>query len=442
MRVPCALLVTALFSCAAEAPPSPSVTEDAVSIYRALNKQFPKLPDCVRKAFDGEKIDIAEVDAAIASYDSLLEQLARATRAPGCSWTYTGTLMLTVDYPLDYVLIAARLLSVRAGRRLERGALPNALEDLKVLSIFGNHLQQDRPVVGNLLGMICVTWACDSLRAWNRDGRLDRPALEFLEAHFRLLAQRTATFDTLLRNERNAAISLIDEIINVGLFETLRRFTKEVKEEKDEPWIVRGWETWVRDTLKKDPERAKRVIAERWDEHLARLSPYCRGPLNSRPKTFEQDDVSQDVKKRMGMHALGLGAGGDDALKDVGDLLFMLWVPGLAKIPRHFAIARLYPELTRLGCTLELHRLKTGSYPERLGDVCEVPEDPFDGGTLKYRRVSMPEGEGFVLAAAGPDTDHEARIHHLIDACAFDATKFEEKYGETAAYTFGVFRRR
>ena len=209
--------------------------------------------------------------------------------------------------------------------------------------------------------------------------------------------------------------------------------------------MARKWEEWLRATIAKDRERARRIIVERWDEQLARLSPYRKGPLNSRPKTFDRNQViTPEHMQRMGLHALGVGGGGDGSLVDAADLLFSLWVPALTKMPHHFAKGRLWLEITRLGCTLELHRLKTGSYPGELRDLGEEAEDPFDGGTLKYRRVVTPEGEGYVIAAAGPKADSDARIRFLSEDCRFDPGNYLAKDNDdgTDAYTFGAFRRR
>src|SRR5262245_15627805 len=142
-------LALALLSCAADQ----RIDGDAVPFYRALAGRFRKLPECVDKAFVGEPADSAEVEAAIAPYAPLLADLARATRMSRCEWTPSGPLLLGIDYPIDYSLTVSRLLLVRADIRMERGATREALEDMLVLSQFGSDLQQDRPLIANLMGI-------------------------------------------------------------------------------------------------------------------------------------------------------------------------------------------------------------------------------------------------------------------------------------------------
>ena len=434
------LLAAALASCASEPQ---AADDDAVAIYRSLNGRFPTLPKLVLDAFVEMPADPAPVKAAVDAYAPLLDELARATRAPRCSWTYSTPPKLGVDYPLDYIMTAGRLLSVRAQLRLDQGAVGPAVDDLLSLSKFGSDLLQDRMIIGNLLGILNSVFSCDRLRGPIRDGSLAPADLERIERHLRLLVRRYPPFDTVLLNERNAACSLIDEVAETGLSAAVRRISGSTDEEKEQPWMVGRWEEWLRGILNKDRERSRRIIIERWDEQLAKLSAYCKGPLNSRPKTFDRDQiVTKEHTQRMGMHALGLA--GEGSLLDAADLLLGLWVPAMAKIPQHFAKGRLWLEITRLGCALELHRLKTGSYPRELRGLGEEPEDPYDGKSLKYRRVVTPDGEGFVLAAAGPLEDSDARMRFLAEECDFDLAKYYATYddGDTDAITFGVFRHR
>jgi hypothetical protein len=247
----------------------------------------------------------------------------------------------------------------------------------------------------------------------------------------------------VLLNERNAAHSLIDEVAETGLSAALRRISGSAGDDSEQPWTVDRWGEWVRAALNKDRERSRKIILERWGEQFANLSPYRKGLLNSRPKMFDKDQiVTKEHLRRMGTYAQGLG--GEGSLPDVADLLLALWVPARTKIPRHFAKGRLRLEITRLGCALELFPVKHGAYPKELRELGEEPEDPYDGKRLKYRRVLTPEGEGFVLAAADPLEDSDARMRFLAEECDFDLGKYYATYddGDIDAITLGVFRGR
>src|SRR4051812_9221011 len=125
-----AVLASGLASCTAPTGFYETEDADAAPIYRSLIGRFPKAPECIRTAFDGDKTDEAALKAALDSYSPLLTDLARATRARRLDWSYNRPPCLTEDFPLDYGVPVARILTVRSRLRFEHGDVDGALEDL------------------------------------------------------------------------------------------------------------------------------------------------------------------------------------------------------------------------------------------------------------------------------------------------------------------------
>lgn len=444
-RLGVGVLAVALASCAGPGEGLPAV-EDGGPVYRSLNGRFPKIPACIDDAFEGRKTDPAEVDAALASVGPLLDELARATRAIRCTWTYDRPPSIADEYPLDFVFNAAKPLVIRGRRRIRSGAVGAGLEDLAVLSKFGSDLSQDRWLIGHLLGLICQYWACDELRTWIRSGPLETSRLREMDEHLRLLLGRFPTFNARLRHEKEMSLSLLEGIRDLGVDEVVRRVAKDKSEPKEPHPIMTLWEEWLRKTLSKDLDRVRETVSRRWDVLLAPFEQEVRLPLNSQrlaEKVAEVKAGGRELSRRMARTALGAGAGEEQATMDLADLLFRLWFPSSEKAVENHAKVRLVLEMTALSCRLELHRTTFGRYPENLKEAGKNPSDPYDGTVLRYRRIATPEGEGYVLAGAGPKNDAETRIRVLAEECKFDPDLFEKKGYENAEfYTFGVFRRR
>jgi hypothetical protein len=441
-----AVLAASLLSCSSPPAIYGSRDDDAVPIYRGLNGRFPKLPKVVTAAFERARTDPAELDAAIAAYDALLEELATAARARRCQWTYDPLPTITAEYPIDYVLSAGRLLVVRSRRRFDAGAVRPALEDLLVLQRFSSDLLQDRWTIAKLLGVILGAWAGYEFEERLAKGRLDRAGLDLVRTHLAPLVRRFPPPEAFIRDERAMAIPLLEEIRDLGLDEVTRRVAKDTSEPAEVPPIVSQWHEWLRKTLQADIATAKRRIGLRWDHRMAPLLAAHGKPLNSGEIGREMADVkkgSRALSERLARRMLGAAPKEDDGLDDVADLIFMLWVPALEKASLRLAECRLLLETTLLGCSLELRRLNSGSYPDDLRGMGEIPRDPFVGGPIRYRRVVRPDGEGYVLAAAGPGDNAEERIRVYSEECGFDQERFEKKgFGDVDAYTFGVFRAR
>jgi hypothetical protein len=88
---------------------------------------------------------------------------------------------------------------------------------------------------------------------------------------------------------------------------------------------------------------------------------------------------------------------------------------------------------TRVGLAVERFRLGTGHWPEVLGELVpnhleSIPEDPFDGAPLRYKRLER----GFVVYSVGEDgVDNDGQERWLRD---------EGKSGEAYDITFTVER--
>jgi len=440
LRCPVLVLCATLAGCVSSGTQS---DEDAAPRYRALQGRFPKIPEVILAAFDHERTDPADVDAAIASYEPLLEELSRVSRVGPCTWSYDTPPNITMTYPLDYALDAGKLFVVRSQRRLDVGARRTSLEDLLVLEKFGSDLLQDRWTIGKLIGVILGHWASWELQERLSAGRLDQADLERTRTSLAPLLQRVPDSTAFLRDERKMALPLLDEIRDLGLDEVVRRVAGETKRTEDAPAIVAAWHEWLQTILRKDIEHAKRRISERWDELSAPIEKAHRETLNS--KELERQmaalkERSRALSDRMARRALGFVPEGDDGLNDVADLLFRLWVPALEKAAVKLAEYRLVLEMTHLACSLELRRIASGSYPDT-PDI--LPQDPFVGGPIRYRRIVRPEGEGYVLGAAGHADDAEERMRVYSEECDFDRERFAKKSNAGAEwYSFGVFRRR
>jgi len=232
----------------------------------------------------------------------------------------------------------------------------------------------------------------------------------------------------------------------LGLEEVVRRVAKDTSAPKELDPIVLQWHTFIRETLEKDFDGAKRKISARWEELVTRLEEAQRKPLNSGELEQRVADLKRGAKalvERAARRVLGVFPREDDGLVDIADLVFTLWLPALEKASRKHAECLLLLETTLLACSLELQRLQTGHYPADLDELGEVPRDPFVGGTVRYRRFARPNGEGYVLAAAGPRNDAAERIRVFAEECDFDPEKFAKRgFGEVDAFTFGTFRRR
>jgi len=441
----CALLLASVTPGASQEPIYETSDADAVAIYRGLNRRFPKLPSSIQAAFDNEASDRGEVEPAVASFASLLDELARAARARRCEWTYDPPPSITGEYPLDFVLTAARVLVVRSRIRFQKGDTRAAVEDMLVLSRFGSDLTQDRWLIGRLMGLICTVWSCDELREWIREGRLQREHLALAEQHLQILDRRFPAFKIWLRQEREMAVPLLEEIRDLGLSEVARRVAKDTNPRRDPDPLVARWEAWLQETLRSDMKQSKERIFKRWDELIVPFEEALSKPLNAGALTTTLDSLKKGTKAlsdRMARHTLGAGAGNDQAFRDAAELIFILWIPSSDRLALNHANACMTLETTLLASRLEIHRLDKGSYPMTLRDLGKELSDPYDGGVLKYRRIVKTDGEGFVLTAAGPDADAEKRIDDLSGRCRFEKSPYETKWERAAPFTAWAFRRR
>lgn len=442
-RLALALLTASIASCAAPRTQDDRRDEDAAPLYRALDKRFPKLPPIVGAAFDREKTNAADLDAAVAAFDPLLEELSRAARCRRCVWINDPPPTILSGVPLDYALTAGKLLVVRSRRRLENGNDRGCLEDLLILQQFGSDLLQMRSTIGKLLGVIAGHWAGWELQDLLAARRLDQAGLELATERLATLLRRVPPQTAFLRDERTMAVPLLDEIRDLGLDEVVRRVGGDMKKPEETPPFVADWHRWLQETLRKDMEGAKRRISARWDELIVPLEEAHRKPINSGELTRGMaalKEGSHALSNRMARRTLGIAPKDDDGLNDAADLLFRLWVPALEKAVQRLAEYRLLLETIHLACSLELLRLSSGSYPGTPGDL---PGDPFVGGSILYRRIVRPDGEGYVLGAAGRADNAEERMRVYSEECAFDRERFDKKgYGDSEVLTFGVFHRR
>jgi hypothetical protein len=90
--------------------------------------------------------------------------------------------------------------------------------------------------------------------------------------------------------------------------------------------------------------------------------------------------------------------------RSMGTIFVVLLMPALEKVVQAEQRTRALTGAMAVAVACERHRQKTGSWPDRLDAVdtsilAEVPEDPFVGGPLKYRRTPT----GIVVYATGLD---------------------------------------
>src|SRR5579862_4285221 len=242
-RLALALLAAGCTSCASPPELYETGDADAASIYRSLIGRIPRAPDCVRKAFDEEPPDEAELRAALAAYDPFLPQLTRAARARRCEWTYEKPPTIAQDFPIHYGIDLARVLVLRSRRRWAAGDREESLEELLVLTRFGSDLAQDRWTIGKLVGNIDMAFAAAEFRDRIVAGSLSPGQGELLEQSLASIIRRFPSPERFLQDERIMALALLEEIRDVGFQEVIRRVgrEKEIPAPKDNPLPVELW---------------------------------------------------------------------------------------------------------------------------------------------------------------------------------------------------------
>ena len=442
LRFALGLLAVGLSSCVSQGGFYETEDTDAVPIYRGLIGRFPKLPDCILRAYNREATDPVDLNKALSSYDPYVGEISRAARARRCEWTYDKLPAITQDYPIDYGIDAGKILVVRSHQRFAQGESDGALEDLFVLSRFGSDLAQDRWTIGKLVGAIAIAFAMEELRDLIIRSSLRPEHYDGIELNLASIARRCPSLESMIRDERIMALPLLEELSDVGLEEVIRRVTKEEKKPKDPPFVVDLWESWLRATLKRDLEGAKARIRERWTVRTRPLEEEARKPVNARDLRQQMESLrssGRELSQRMARNLVTLPFGSQAGLDDIADLLLLLWCPALEKAGKSVANLKLQVLQNLIACRLEQHRSRTGTYPESFATL----EDPYTGTPISYRRIVRPDGEGFVLASAGPLEDAETRMRGLADDCRFDRALFENRFGGDAdALTMGVFRMR
>jgi len=456
MRRPLALsvLAAALSSCAS--PPALYETEDAdaVPIYRSLIGSFPNLPAVVRSAFDRDPVEGAKLAAAMSPYDAVLTDLARAARARRCEWTHEKPQGITDPFPIDYALTAARVLVVRSRLRFAKGEVDAALEDLLVTVRLGSDLQQEQWLIGKLIGNVALMFAAFELQDRIQASVLEDRHLSLIEASLSSADRRYPPFETWLKDERRMALLLVDVLRDAGFQETLNRLTRvsggTQDPSDDGSFVVAAWDGWLRAVLKNDFNGTRSRIALRWREQLAPLEAEVRKPVNARDYEAAMEKLAWDstaLSQRMVRHMARGTTLDDAALNDVSDLILGIWRPHPVKLERNNARVRTTIRFIEPACRLERYRRRYGSYPASIEKVGGAPIDPYTGDPVAYQHIVRPDGEGYVLAAAGPKDDTDIRIRRLVEECRFDRELFEKKNiaakdDDADPLTWGVFRTR
>ncbi|MBI3725523.1 hypothetical protein HY251_16455 [bacterium] len=358
------------------APPDVSQEENAAVLYKqafALRVDPPQTEgDPVAEALDGLDDDHTGKIANRATLEKFLAQnaecfakLEQGARRPACRFDVDYSLGLSTPLPhLVQIRTVCHYLRVRAQLEAEAGHPDEALATLEVAARVAHGLATEPCLISQLVRLAASKHATRGLEwvlSFSEPG--EAACRAFIDTLEKTASPRDAYLKTLL----------CERSLGTNAFRAIRE-NPDGDDAKDliESWAARrllpGW-----------------VLAK---DELAYLEI--------------MNDAIERVRKNEGIEKGSI----DERVESLPRLAFVTraLVPAIDKIPGRFREDEAARAVARVSLALRIHRLRAGSYPEKLDDLApavlaSVPRDPFTGEALRYERA----GAGFKVWSKGPN---------------------------------------
>jgi hypothetical protein len=352
-----------------------------------------------RPEFDPGKLDAASrAEAAPAVLDGLKVHEAAFTELQAASRRPFSRYPVRYDLDNPWGILLPHLariraicqrLQLRACAELAAGRPADALADIELMLYLGESIRDEPFIVSFLLRLDCIQTASQPIWEGLAEHRWSDDQLAVLQARLQP-PDLFAGMQHCLEAERAAGI-LTAELLYRRRYE-LRQLVGDAG-----PSVLRGFALWIYVPL-----------APRGWFHLEQLN-YASLYDHQWERAFdvEKRRVFPDVLAACSRDLAGVVAGGAEskylqALRR-HQLLAILLLPSLEKVPLRAAIAQTALDQASLACVLERIRLVHGRFPEQLtslvpGGLPALPHDPLTGVPYVYQRES---DDRFILYSVG-----------------------------------------
>lgn len=340
--------------------------------------------------FDPESRSNAAVAvlAALKPIDSRLGELRSASSRPEC--VYPVVYML--DNPWGILLphlanirAVCQRLDLRACAELAAGQSDRALDDVKLTLRMADSLREEPFLISYLVRLAAFHIAIHPVWEGLAEHRWSDAQLQELQpfiAQYHFIADMKPCFDC----ERAAAVLTADLLAN-GKFR--------LNELAGDPSNMGS----------KGANVFGRVIPHGWYE-MEKLN-YCRLFGVQLDGAFSQSRVFPHRIKSNSV-AVDQAFAGRNPFTTIltrHQLLSVIMLPALAKIPMRGALAQVAADHAVLACALERYRLAHGQFPDKLDAlapdlVAKLPQDVISGEAYKYRPSASPSSP-FVMYSVG-----------------------------------------
>ena len=300
----------------------------------------------------------------------------------------------------------AQRLQLRACAELAAGQSDRALADVKLMLYLADSAKDEPFLISYLVRLACVHLAIQPVWEGLAEHAWSDAQLQELQAHFQ-------QYDFFPPMERSLAAERAAAILTADL-------------------LARG--KYHLNDLTEDPSHTGsslanlfgRIIPRGWyyQEQLA----YCRlyqlelnGAFDANNRRVFPERIASDVK------ALDQAFAGRNPFTTIctrHQLLAVMLLPGLSKIPLRAAAAQTATDEAAIACALERCRLAYGQFPESLGTlvpsfISQLPNDVISGEPYKFHRTSDAQ---FVLYSVGWNEKDDNGVP--------GKTLFDEKQGD------------
>ena len=347
--------------------------------------------------FKSDKLDpesrsnaaVAVLDA-LKPIDSRLEELRSASSRPECVYP----VLYMLDNPwgillphLSNIKSVCQRLDLRACAELAAGQSDRALDDVKLSLRMADSLREEPFLISYLVRLadfhiaVHPVWEGLAEHRWS-DAQLQE--LQRFIAQYRFIAEIKRPFD----GERAAGI-LTADLLASGKFR--------LNELTGDPSNVGS----------KAANGFGRVIPHGWYE-MEKLN-YCRLYILQLDGAFDgaQSRVFPE-RIKSNSAALDQAFAGRNPFRSIliqHQLLAVIMLPALAKIPMKGALAQMAADQAVLACALERYRLAHGQFPDKLEAlapdlVAKLPQDVITGELYKYQPPASTSSP-FVLYSVG-----------------------------------------
>jgi len=339
------------------------------------------LPDRLAKVEPGERLDPNLTTSLRAELKALAPALAEARKLIGTAQgrykiVWEKNLLATLVPHLEQARCVARLLELDAALRAQDGDLEGAFASSRCIINAGRSIGDEPLFISQLVRMACQQTAVRSMERVLAQGTVSKEALQVAQKQLEDEAAQPLLW-IALRGER-ASTSLVMERLYNGEI-TLDQLTD--GRSQSPGWYDRlyAW-LFVRPVVHNN-----QVV---WLEIMTRWVETAKLPPAQRMEAFER--LADDLSGRKPTSAY--------------TALAVLFLPAAHKASKADNRVVALLQCAQAALAAERYRLLHGTWPASLqrlvpAFLTEVPDDPFGGGALHYRRLA----DGVVVYSVGPD---------------------------------------